>query len=119
MEDGGVYGIDAVFDMFDSPRLKSGWFWCIFAAIVAIVTLMILLLVNSYGCINSAKVICTSDKATKTDKCSTFDYATYDIRSVGGVLDSRVIVTEKQNPSNVLSILQDDIVSNISVCLDP
>lgn len=113
MEYGGIFG------MFDSPRLKSGGFWCIFASCVAIVTLMILLFVNRYGCINSARVICTSDKATKTDKCRTFDYATYDIKSVGGVLNSRVIVTEKQNPRNVLSILQDDIVSHTRVCLDP
>lgn len=115
MEEGSGCG----YDLFDPPKFKSGWFWIIGTILVVVFASLIALLANSYGCINSAKVICTKDKATGQDQCRTFDHATYEIKYVGDMFDSRYIITEKRAPEKILSILESDIVSETGICLDP
>lgn len=109
MEEGSGCG----YDLLDPSKFKSGWFWIVGTILVVVFVFMITLLANSYGCINSAKVICTKDQ------CRTFDHATYEIKYVGGMFDSRYIITEKRAPDKILSILESDIASETGICLDP
>ena len=109
MEEGSGCG----YDLLEPSKFKSGWFWIVGTILVVVFASMIALLANSYGCINSAKVICTKDR------CRTFDHATYEIKYVGGMFDSRYIITEKRAPDKTLSILKSDIASETGICLDP
>ena len=115
MEEGSGCG----YDLLEPSKFKSGWFWIVGTILVVVFASMITLLANSYGCINSAKVICTEDKATGQDQCRTFDHATYEIKYVGGMFDSRYIITDKRAPDKTLSILESDIASETGICLDP